>query len=232
MIISTSICEQQFQTGQLGRLVTKYTVSSNHNVSVLVRDSSKLHHALGSKIKKRLRGKFVGDCAAADSGQVLKDACAGQYCVIECLGNAQRPAALKALIAAAAEAKCESFVALGGTPALLMPDGQPVGPCMATQRMADLHLHTLSLLQASALPGWCQVCPSRLFASITGDPSGKFKLCPNVVDMNVYALNAELAYEDVATAMVNLVDVQENGWHGTQVAFHLVYVPVTRMAED
>jgi len=212
--------------------VTKYAVSSNHNVSVFVRDASKLHHALGSKIKKRLRGIFVGDCAAADANQVLTEACAGQYCVIECLGNPQRPAALAALIAAAEDADCESFLALGGTPALLTPDGQPVGPCMGMQRMADLHLHTLSMLRGSTLSGWCQVCPSRLFASTTGDPSGKFKLCSNVVDMNVYATNAELTYEDVATALVNLVDVQEKSWHGTQVAFHLVYVPVTRMAED
>jgi putative NADH-flavin reductase len=212
-------------------LVTQYAIASNHTVSVLVRDAAKLHHALGSKCVKLLHATFVGD-AAADA-RVLADACQGQHCVVECLGNAQRPAALAALIAAATAAGCASFLALGGTPALLLPDGFPAGPRMGLQQMADLHLSTLASLRRSALPGWCLVCPSRLFASPTGAATGHFKLSRSgVVDLGVYATNAELSYEDVATALVNLVDVQLRGWHGYQAAFHLAALPHAALEEE
>lgn len=193
-------------------------------MSVFVRDASKLRRALGAKSAKRLHATFVGD--AATDAALLADACAGQHCVVECLGNLQRPAALAALIAAATAAGCASFVALGGTPALLLPDGFPAGPRMGLQQMADLHLNTLALLRRSALPGWCQVCPSRLFASPTGSATGQFNVSRSgAVDLNVYATNAELSYEDVATALVNLVDVKLRGWHGAQAAFHLAALP-------
>lgn len=123
-------------------------------MSVLIRDEKKFFEALPSKVSKRLAKVHIGD---ATDVNLIRAAVAGQDCVIEALGNAQRPTIIAALIPEMEVAGVGSFVCLGGTPALLLPDGAPAGPALQMQRLADLHLHTLSLLRASRLSGWTQV---------------------------------------------------------------------------
>ena len=56
-----------------------------------------------------------------------------------------------------------------------------------------------------------------MFHSGVQKPSGNFIARANVVDLEVYAKNAELCYEDVATLMINVADVQQSGFNGAQV---------------
>ncbi len=196
--------------------MTKLAVRVNHSVSVFVRDASKVSETFDARTARKLIDIHCGNAVDRDA---LARAVSGKDVVIECLGNADRPAAIEALIDAVTVEGCPSFIAMGGSPALLLPNSAPAGPHLGMQRMADLHLNTLAMLRASQLPGWTQVCPSRLSRSKDAEPTGKFVVRPNIIDLAVYTLKIDLTYEDVAVAIINAADVKASGFHGTQMAF-------------
>jgi uncharacterized protein len=206
-------------SGNLGSTVVRYAVSANHNVSVFVRNQAKLESVLTSKTHKKLKNVFVGNCLDFHD---LNTAIEGQDCVIECIGNNERPAIMVLLIQAIEKVKCPNFIALGGSPALLLEDGSPAGPALGMQSLAELHLNTLMLLRQSSIPNWTQVCPCRMSKSPDRKESSKFKIRPNVVDLEIYAQAVKLYYEDVALVMVNVIDVGGSGFHGNQIAFALI----------
>lgn len=168
---------------------------------------------------KKIRKTFIGNCLDSDA---INRAIEGQDCVIECVGNDERPAIMALLIKALEISKCPNFIALGGSPALLLEDFSPAGPALGMQSLADLHINTLMLLRQSSIPNWTQVCPCRMSNSPDRKESCKFKIRLNIIDLEMYAQGIKLYYEDVALAIANILDVRESGFHGNQVAFALI----------
>lgn len=208
--------------------MTRMAVRANHNVSLFIRSEVKLSGLFDKRTTKRIQEVFEGDAVDPDA---LARAIAGREVVVECLGDAHRPAAILSLIRVLENFKDTSLIALGGTPALLLPCGLPAGPRLGMQPMAALHLRTLELLRASEITQWIQVCPSRMTHSPTGDASGRFTTRRDVVDLDVYARNCDLFFEDVALEIVNALNVKESGFSGSQMAF-VVITPEDQKRDD
>jgi putative NADH-flavin reductase len=175
-------------SGGLGSRVTLQALAAGHTVNVLVRSHDKLSHAIGASNVSKLGTITIG--SAVDI-PVLQRAMASCTTVVECLGNADRAPAIKALISCISSfsAKTQpSLIVLGGLPALqLDAEGTPVTDHPRVAAMAGLarmHLATLQLLRASNIQHWAQVCPSRMIPSSNGSPSGFFQPRKRSVALN------------------------------------------------
>mmetsp|Transcript_42987 Transcript_42987/g.97217 ORF Transcript_42987/g.97217 Transcript_42987/m.97217 type:complete len:286 (-) Transcript_42987:27-884(-) len=214
-------------TGKLGSTVTRYAFEANHTVNVFIRNRSKLS-VFKPRLRKKLNGVYLGDATnPADLDEAMRE-CRAQV-VIECLADGQRPQAIKALIKTIVPNNVPTFITMGATPALLLPDGYPAGPELGLQLMAEIHLNTLALLRASKVKNWTQICPPRMVFSEDGDPSGKLVIRPNLIDLDIYTTKTDVTYEDVAMAIMNLVWLKPTGFAGSQVAFALETPPKPKL---
>ena len=212
-------------TGGLGSRVSQSALEAGHRVSVLVRSQDKLDRVFGYENVAALSKTTIGSVTDASA---VANACTGVDTVIECLGNQDREAGIDVLIRTIGSFPAESqpaFIALGGSPALLLSeDGTPATAHERIAPMAGLakmHLQTLSKLKESPIIHWAQICPARMTPSVNGKPSGEFMARPNIIDMRVYETGTPLFYEDVAATMVEIADVATSGYSSQQVAFAL-----------
>ena len=191
-------------TGGLGSTISRLAVCGGHNVSVLVRDASKVPTALGS-MEKAITKVYTGDASdPATVTDVLRD---GKFDAAVLAVGAQAADTVKNVISSAAAVDPQPVVlTTGGSPALVMADGTTsvagaFGGAGWAQGLADLHLGTtFAALEASSLARWTMVCPGTMGPSPDGLPHGKHGWRPNVIEPAV--AGDTYSYEDVAHAFL------------------------------
>ena len=151
-------------TGNLGKAIVNAALRDGHDVSVLVRDGTKVPWN-GEQLTK------VYVSASGSLGDQVSIALAGDtFDAVALAVGAQAADAVRTTISAVAEAKPSPvLLTTGGAPALILrPGNSCVDKCFGGAQWAkdlrDLHLGvTFAALQASTIPTWTMVCPGTWF---------------------------------------------------------------------
>eukprot|EP00928_Gymnodinium_smaydae_P054315 TRINITY_DN38114_c0_g1_i1.p2 TRINITY_DN38114_c0_g1~~TRINITY_DN38114_c0_g1_i1.p2 ORF type:complete len:293 (-),score=58.31 TRINITY_DN38114_c0_g1_i1:178-1056(-) len=232
--------------GRLGSAATRLALEHGHEVIAYVRNERKFRAVLSGEGD----GSAAGDPSEETDEDTLEDAPHHKVPVgvtivegdatdevrlrtmlkahaadaaLECLGDEQRPAAIRALISAVARVGVP-LVAVAASPVLRLRTGEAGnnisdGDDLSklawstmdqsdgfTKVFAELHLGTLRELRAAGtLPFWCLVCPGRMVPSATGKAQpGAFALRAEIFSESGAGGGVPLTYEDVASAMLQI----------------------------
>ena len=189
-------------TGNLGKAIVNAALRDGHDVSVLVRDGTKVPWN-GEQLTK------VYVSASGSLGDQVAIALAGDtFDAVALAVGAQAADAVRTTISAVAEAKPSPvLLTTGGAPALILrPGNSCVDKCFGGAQWAkdlrDLHLGvTFAALQASTIPTWTMVCPGTMVKKAEGAHSFH-RTQPDVIDESV--VGASLLYEAVAQAFLDV----------------------------
>ena len=156
-------------TGNLGKAIVNAALRDGHDVSVLVRDGTKVPWN-GEQLTK------VYVSASGSLGDQVAIALAGDtFDAVALAVGAQAADAVRTTISAVAAAKpAPVLLTTGGAPALILrPGNSCVDKCFGGAQWAkdlrDLHLGvTFAALQASTIPTWTMVCPGTMVHKAEG----------------------------------------------------------------
>mmetsp|Transcript_8619 Transcript_8619/g.25928 ORF Transcript_8619/g.25928 Transcript_8619/m.25928 type:complete len:232 (-) Transcript_8619:72-767(-) len=193
-------------SGNLGAAIAKRAVANGDDVSVVVRDASKVK-VDGVQI-------FTGD---AGDAKFLATVLGGGFEAVALAFGAQYADVVRTVIKAVEalpddpdkKQKRPALLTIGGSPALRVLEEKQTAVDVAfggeawAKQLADLHLNvTFAALQASKLKWWTMVCPGTMVASEDGEVHHNHGIRPEIVDPDV-AKDQHL-YEDVAQAFVSV----------------------------
>ena len=190
-------------TGNLGKAVVNAALRDGHDVSVLVRDGTKVpwNGEQLTKVYVSASGSLGDQVAIALAGDTSFDA------VALAVGAQAADAVCTTISAVAAAKPAPVLLTTGGAPALILrPGNSCVDKCFGGAQWAkdlrDLHLGvTFAALQASTIPTWTMVCPGTMVKKAEGAHSFH-RTQPDVIDESV--VGASLLYEAVAQAFLDV----------------------------